>query len=406
MARPTRMEPIRILARRALEGMLARQRFVEDHAERVDVGPLVDGGAGELLGRHVADGADREPAAGHLGEAAHPRHAEVDELHRGDAARLSRVSQHGGIGQVDVGRLDVAVDDPARVGGGEAVGQAAHDRQELERAHRPLPGQARREGLALQQLHGQKERAVRQLADLADLHDRRVVDRRQRRAFPPEALGGPRVARQLRAHQLERHPRAARRDRSPRTPIPSRRRRSRARRGNARRAPHRASAGRGTVPLPGPPARADIRHPLRQVPRVDRRVSARANCAVVEIGGARVLESAHPGSQRKSSGWTPTARARPIHPLARTGVEWRGRRERGPALLPREPAPDASLLARCYANSFDARRARTVFPGGASSGSCGQGWCHSRSCSPSARLRPRPVRGGATTPGAHTIRIG
>ena len=180
--------------------MLAAQRLVEHDPERVEIGPLVDRGAAQLLGRHVAHRADRQPAAGHPGEAAHARDPEVHELHLRAGTVLIRPVP---VRQVDVGGLDVAMNDARCVRRREPVAEAAHDREQLRRRHRPDPPEPHREVLALEQLHREVERPIVELPDLADLHDGRVLHHRERGALAPEALHRAVVVGQLPAHELQ-----------------------------------------------------------------------------------------------------------------------------------------------------------------------------------------------------------
>jgi hypothetical protein len=78
------------------------------------------------------------------------------------------------VGQEDVVRLDIAVDDPARVGGREAVGDLGGDVDRLLGRERPAP-QSLGERFALQKLrHGPRDRAKR--ARIVDRKDVRVIE--------------------------------------------------------------------------------------------------------------------------------------------------------------------------------------------------------------------------------------
>ena len=93
----------------ALEGQASREHLVEDDPEGPDVGAGVDVLAEELLGRHVGDGPDGTAGAGQAGLAGDLGQAEIGDP--GDALLRDE----------DVGRLDVAVDDAVRMGGGQAI---------------------------------------------------------------------------------------------------------------------------------------------------------------------------------------------------------------------------------------------------------------------------------------------
>ncbi len=94
-----------LLAAFPVEGRLQRQQLVERHAQRVDVAPMVDDRPlrHRLLGAHVSQRPDHVAGHRQAGFGLHPRQAEV-----GDPEVAPGVDQQ-------VGRLDVAVDDPQRM---------------------------------------------------------------------------------------------------------------------------------------------------------------------------------------------------------------------------------------------------------------------------------------------------
>ncbi len=116
----------------------AAQHLEEHTAQRVDVGPSIRLAAGDLLGRHVVDGADDGALRGQPGDGVEPlRDAEV-----GEVRVLLAVADR----DQDVRRLDVAVDEPARVGRIERGGEL---RQQLDRSaglERARPSSGRRAG--------------------------------------------------------------------------------------------------------------------------------------------------------------------------------------------------------------------------------------------------------------------
>ncbi len=111
----------------------ARERLVEDDAERVDV----DGGGdllpARLLGRHVGERADDVAGAREDVVVGHPRDPEVGEL-RAREARLA-------LGADDVGGLDVAVDDATLVGVRERRTEDRPDAQHVAVRQRPVAQQ-------------------------------------------------------------------------------------------------------------------------------------------------------------------------------------------------------------------------------------------------------------------------
>jgi hypothetical protein len=101
------------------------------------------------------------------------------------------------------GTRKIAMDDAARVRGGERAGDLRHDRRTLERLD-PLPPHACLEALAPQQRHHDVRPAVAVRAEIVDLDDTRVIDRGRGARLVEEALHDRRVRRHLRQQHLQR----------------------------------------------------------------------------------------------------------------------------------------------------------------------------------------------------------
>ena len=157
-----------------------------------------------LLGRHVGHGADQVPglrgAVGGEGLGARVdglgelRESEVEDF---DAALA--VEHH-------VGRLEVAMNDPFGVGAGERVGERDGDLQQfLER--QAIAGDGARQGLALDQLHGEKVDAGARgvLFDGVQGDDVGMLQARHHGRFPFESGPSLRVVRDLGRQHLDRH---------------------------------------------------------------------------------------------------------------------------------------------------------------------------------------------------------
>jgi len=153
---------------RALEWLAPGQAFEERAAERVQVGRGAELLALDLLRRGVVDRAEEEPLAGH---SAPPLHLHDPEVGQVDTA--SRLLDQ------DVRRLDVTVDESARVGRVERGTDMVEDRQRLRRLERAAPLDQFGEVVALHIPHGDVGGAVK-LARLVDRDD--VSDGRSTRS--------------------------------------------------------------------------------------------------------------------------------------------------------------------------------------------------------------------------------
>ncbi len=181
----------RVAHRLAGEEPLSREHLPEDDAEGPDVGALVHRLAAGLLGAHVGRGPEDHAGLGPLAR------------HRRGAGGVARVQGGGGVAreglgeaevedldlavgrELDVGGLEVAVDDALAVGLLERLGDLPRDGERLvdgERAARePL-----REVLARHQLHRQRHEALA-LLEPVDRRDIRVAERREDLRLAAEA---------------------------------------------------------------------------------------------------------------------------------------------------------------------------------------------------------------------------
>ena len=177
----------------SLERWRAGRASVEDASEAEQVAPGVDREPLGLLGGHVGRRAEDGPGRGQVLEVAlGPGEAEVEDP---DPAP-------GGF-EPDVGRLDVAVDQPARVGRRQPLGDLAADPERLVDRRSALATEPGVERLPLEQGHGDEgDPAV--LTDVVDGDDVVVIQGRDRLglAEEPEPVRGDR--RQGRPHRLER----------------------------------------------------------------------------------------------------------------------------------------------------------------------------------------------------------
>ena len=97
----------------AVEDLLPREQVIADASERVEVDAGIDRVAHHHLGRHVPGRADDEPRLRGQGVI----HAPIgDGLHETEVEDLDEVAHQAELAEVDVGGLDVAVDEAADVG--------------------------------------------------------------------------------------------------------------------------------------------------------------------------------------------------------------------------------------------------------------------------------------------------
>ena len=167
-----------------------RQAFVGDAAECVDVGARVDLAALDLLGRDIVDRAEHRAGCGQAAARGKPlAQPEVAQV------RVIAVEQ-------DVRRLDVAVDEPHRVGRLERLGDLEQDRDRVVDSRGSVLVQAMLQVGALDQLHREVEQAV-VVAGVVDRDDVRVPQCGGRARFADEALAELVVLRELRGEHLE-----------------------------------------------------------------------------------------------------------------------------------------------------------------------------------------------------------
>lgn len=185
----------------ALERQLAGAHAVEHAAEAEQVAAVIDVAAGGLLGRHERRRADNGPGlrevrlvAGRAGQ------SEVEDL----GAELPGLASGARLGffQPQVRWLDVAMNQPVVVGGGQALRHLAAnaknvcDRRDLFALEKIV------ERFARQKLHRQKWGAA-VLADLVDRDDMIVLERGGSAGLAQKSFPGRRAGRQGGEHGLQ-----------------------------------------------------------------------------------------------------------------------------------------------------------------------------------------------------------
>ncbi len=175
----------------AVEGRPPRQALVRDDAEAVDVRRGGEPLAGRLLGADVLGGAEHDAALGHGRGLKSPRDAEVGHFDGPD------------LGDEQVARLDVAVDDPRPVRGVQSLGHLADDVERDLRAERAVAAQDSGQRLARHQLHDEVGDPVA-LAVVEDLGDPRVGEAGGDARLVPEPFAEGGVGRHVLPQQFHR----------------------------------------------------------------------------------------------------------------------------------------------------------------------------------------------------------
>ncbi len=204
----------------AVEQLPPGEHLPQHDAERPDVGAPVDRLAAGLLGAHVGGGAEDDAGRGGVaGEGGRERQvgalALLPRLGEPEVEHLDRA-----VGpDLDVGGLEIAVDDPGVVGGLERLGDLDRDGERLLDRDRP-PGDHLVEPFALDQLHHQERQFLRSRSrsrsrsrfigrgrcrlQPIQMRDVRMIQRRQHLRLALEPRQPLRVLRELLGQHLER----------------------------------------------------------------------------------------------------------------------------------------------------------------------------------------------------------
>ncbi len=116
----------------AVKGPGAAEELVEDDPEGEDVGAAVDGLeiAAGLFGREVAGSAHDLAGDGEPGEFFDPGDPEIEDI---------GVEVIGVVGDEDVGRFEITVDEPRRVGRLDGLGDLPDEERPSVRGSAPAP---------------------------------------------------------------------------------------------------------------------------------------------------------------------------------------------------------------------------------------------------------------------------
>jgi hypothetical protein len=188
----------------AVECAAAREHLVQHAAERPDVAPLVGLVSLRLFGGHVGGRTENHADARHQGRRRHRFSCDVDVVAGGVRVRELREAEvqdfHGPVRpQLDVGRLQVAVDDSLVVRRLERLGDLFRDADGIVKRDRAAP-QPLRQVLAFHQLHDEGAHITR-FFETVDVGDVRVVQGREGLGFACETCDPvgivPKVAQHL-----------------------------------------------------------------------------------------------------------------------------------------------------------------------------------------------------------------
>ena len=172
-------------ARGPSERRPARRHLVEDQAEREEIRARVERLAAQLLRRHVCHGAHGDAVAGQQGVGRSRRPERPDTGCRSGGLGQTKIENLGSAaGQKDVGRLDVAMQDPATVRRVEGIGDAQANLDHLGHVERAAR-QPLLQRLAVQQFHREKRRVRANVVNRADVG---MVQRRCRARLALESL--------------------------------------------------------------------------------------------------------------------------------------------------------------------------------------------------------------------------
>jgi hypothetical protein len=176
--------------------------LVGEQSERIDIGRRPHFAALELLGGHVAERADDLAGAGELGlGCGRRRRRRQPEVGDHDAPGAILLDQH------HVRRLEISVHDADRVRRLEPRDDLLEDRPRLAELHPSAALETSREGLAVEQLHGQ-EAPLAVADEIVDAADVAVRDLLGEPDLVTETLQRRAARRALGGQQLDRHPAA------------------------------------------------------------------------------------------------------------------------------------------------------------------------------------------------------
>ncbi len=167
------------------------QPLVQRRAETPDVRALVDAaGIGRVLGRHVHRRPEDAPRARQLVRAV--ARGLLERLGETEVAELHRHRAVGRRSEEDVRRLDVPVDDPARMGGAQPGRRLREDAEQREGLDRAALLEERAEVATLEQLHDEERHTERHVgAELDRAGYVGVVDLGHRVRLADEARDDP-----------------------------------------------------------------------------------------------------------------------------------------------------------------------------------------------------------------------
>jgi hypothetical protein len=185
------------MTRAVVERAGSGRQLVQDDAQSEEVAAVIDDATSQLLRRHVVDGAnggaDTGQVVGRLALAARRkvrRQAKIEQL------------DQTAVGQEDVSRLDVAVDDARFVRSAKRLHHLSYDVDDFCQRRRPAH-QSCLQADALEELHGDKgERLAR--AGIENSADVGMVERRRQPCLTLESTNRIDVRGQLLLENLDR----------------------------------------------------------------------------------------------------------------------------------------------------------------------------------------------------------
>jgi len=183
-----------------LEGQGAGEHFVGHDAEGVDVAPLVERIACELLGAHVRRRADDGALTREFGFA---RVGFVAALGDAEVENFDEVALSGSVRDHNVFRFEIAMDDASRVGFRQRAANLTQDASSACKVQLSFSAQDARKVFALDELHHEKQFALFGCPKVVDVNGVRVLERGENAHLTMKPLPNQFISRKLTVQRFD-----------------------------------------------------------------------------------------------------------------------------------------------------------------------------------------------------------